>query len=133
MLYKVLFDLIQIENWLYKMLFGFIQLEHRLCTMVFKGIQIEHRLLFEINKNRPRSLHLKVCNACFSINNATVRTLKGCGKIMPVIIVSTQLSPKAGLDTSTILQAKINKYIHYSNGDQMSRMITNKKMPVKEI
>ena len=70
---------------------------------------------------------------CFSTNNATVRTLKGCGKIMPVVIVSTQLSPKAGFGTCTILQAKINKYIHNSYGDQMARMIKNKKMPVKEI
>ena len=45
----------------------------------------------------------------------------------------TQLSPKAGFGTCTILQAKIDKYIHNSYGDQMARMIKNKKMSVKEI
>ena len=52
---------------------------------------------------------------------------------MPVVIVSTQLSPKAGFGTRTILQAKIDKCIHNSYGDQIKRMIKNKKMPVKDI
>ena len=46
---------------------------------------------------------------------------------------ATQLSSKAGFGTCTILQPNIDKYIHNSYGDQMARMIKNKKMPVKAI
>ena len=39
----------------------------------------------------------------------------------------TPLLPKAGFGTCTILQAKIDKYIHNSYEDEMARMINKKK------
>ena len=49
-------------------------------------------------------VNLQVCYACF---NAAA---KGWGKFMPIDANFTELSPKAGLGTGTILQAKINKH-----------------------
>ena len=42
-LYKMLFDLIQLENRLYKMFFDLIQIENRLYTRLFDFIQFEKR------------------------------------------------------------------------------------------
>ena len=58
---------------------------------------------------------------------SSVRTFKGCGKIMP----ATQLSSKAGFGTCTILQPNIDKYIHNSYEDQMGRMIRIKQYQSK--